>query len=147
MSEDFTLYVDGSCLGNPGPGGWGFVFFSKEGKQEKSGFFPETTNNRMEMVAVIEGLKYVPEGASAKIYTDSQYVQKGMEEWLLRWKSRGWKTASGSIVKNQDLWKELDALCAARSVAWVWVRGHCGDEGNERAHELAHAAASKKGTR
>lgn len=100
----------------------------------------------MEMQAVIEGLQRMPEGARAVIYTDSQYVQKGVEEWMSGWKRRGWRTSSGSAVKNQDLWQVLDALCQERTLVWRWVRGHAGDAGNERAHVLAHNAASKKGT-
>ena len=146
MPTSFTLYTDGSCLGNPGPGGWGVVLKSCDVVSEWSGFCADTTNNRMEMQAVIEGLRHVPEGSHATIYTDSQYVQKGVEEWLQGWKKRNWKTSSGSAVKNQDLWQTLDTLLQGRTLVWRWVRGHAGDAGNERAHHLAYSAASKKGT-
>ena len=120
------------------------VVTSPEKQWEKSGFCPDTTNNRMEMQAVIEGLKELPEGATANIYTDSQYVQKGVEEWMQGWKRRGWRTAAGSSVKNQDLWREIDALTQRHAVTWTWVKGHAGHAGNERAHTLAHNAAHKK---
>lgn len=145
MATEFELYTDGSCLGNPGPGGWAAVLVSCDGVQEWSGFCASTTNNRMEMHAVIEGLRRVPEGHRATVYTDSQYVQKGVEEWMPGWKMRGWKTSSGAAVKNQDLWKILDVMCQSRALVWRWVRGHAGHAGNERAHHLAHSAATKKG--
>ncbi len=132
------IYADGACKGNPGPGGWGVLM--RYGDREKSlyGGDPRTTNNRMELTAVIEALRTLKRSCRVELHTDSQYVQKGITEWLPVWKKRGWKTSSGAPVKNQDLWQELDAVCARHQVTWHWVRGHAGHPGNEEADRLAN---------
>lgn len=132
------IYTDGACSGNPGPGGWGIIIQSESDKIEYCGGHPATTNNRMEMLAVIRALETLPApGISVKIYSDSQYVIKGISEWIIGWKSRGWKTATKAPVKNEDLWRLLDQLAAQHSIEWVWVKGHNGHAENERADELA----------
>lgn len=136
----YIIYSDGACSGNPGPGGWGVIIRKGDEVEELSGGVDLTTNNRMEMLAVIKGLQKIPQGSQVSVFTDSQYVQKGMQEWLIGWKKKQWKTASGGVVKNKDLWQDLDQLCQGRHVEWVWVRGHNGDAGNERADELARKA-------
>ncbi len=132
------IYADGACKGNPGPGGWGVVL--RYGKLEKTLYGGEanTTNNRMELTAVIEALRALKRASRVAIYTDSQYVQKGITQWLPNWKRRGWKTSSGSAVKNQDLWQTLDELISRHQVEWHWVRGHSGHAGNEQADQLAN---------
>ena len=134
------IYTDGACKGNPGPGGWGVLMKSKDAQKELFGGELETTNNRMEMMAVIEALTALKRPFHVKLHVDSQYVLKGMTEWLAGWKARGWKTASKQPVKNVDLWQRLDALVsgAGHQIEWRWVRGHDGDPGNERADELAN---------
>lgn len=137
-----VIYTDGACSGNPGPGGWGVVMFhGKKQKELKGGAF-DTTNNRMEMQAVIEALKAIKPAWTGKtvLFSDSTYVLKGLQEWLPGWKKRGWKTAAKKPVKNEDLWRELDALAAKRLIDWRWVKGHAGDFGNERADALASEA-------
>lgn len=131
-------YTDGACKGNPGVGGWGV--WLKYGQHEKClcGGEPLTTNNRMELTAVIEALKAIKKSANVRIYTDSSYVQKGMTEWIGAWKARQWKTADKKPVKNEDLWKVLDALAQTHKVEWIWVKGHAGHEGNEKADALAN---------
>jgi ribonuclease HI len=131
------IYTDGACSGNPGPGGWGAIIISDGETAEFCGGEKSTTNNRMELSAVIEGLSRVPENSSAIIVTDSTYVRDGITEWIERWKKNGWRTANKKPVKNQDLWLRLDSLAAARKIEWQWVRGHAGDPINERADELA----------
>ncbi len=133
------IYTDGACSGNPGPGGWGALLRHGETETELCGGEPGTTNNRMELLAVIEALESFPQPVQARVYTDSQYVQKGISEWIHSWKRRGWKTASKEPVKNEDLWRRLDALAAAHTVEWRWVRGHNGHPENERADALARA--------
>ena len=136
------IYTDGACSGNPGPGGWGAVIF-RHGMpaEEISGGVRETTNNRMEMLAVIRALESLKESdVSVRLYTDSQYVMKGMTEYLSAWKARGWRTASKKGVKNLELWKSLDALTQKKDIAWVWVEAHQGVQGNERADTLARDA-------
>lgn len=137
-----VIYTDGACSGNPGPGGWGVVMFHGKKQKELKGGDPDTTNNRMEMKAVIEALKAIKPSWSGKtvLFSDSTYVLKGLQEWLPSWKKRGWKTAAKKPVKNEDLWRELDELAANREVDWRWVKGHAGDLGNERADELAGEA-------
>jgi ribonuclease HI len=132
------IYADGACKGNPGVGGWG-AWLRYDG-QEKELFGGETmtTNNRMELTAVIRALEAITHTAPVIVHTDSQYVQKGISEWLANWKRRGWKTSDGKPVKNVDLWRELDALAANHKIQWRWVRGHSGDVGNERADQLAN---------
>ncbi len=131
------IYTDGACSGNPGPGGWGAILRSGGTEKELYGGEPLTTNNRMEMTAVIEALRALKRPVEARVHTDSQYVQKGISEWIHGWKRRGWKTAAKEPVKNEDLWRELDRLAAAHRIEWVWVRGHAGHAENERADELA----------
>ena len=131
------IYTDGACSGNPGPGGWGVLLRIRNVETELCGGEPLTTNNRMELLAVIQALQALTEPATARVYTDSQYVQKGISEWIHAWKQRGWKTASKQPVKNEDLWRRLDALAAAHSIEWHWVRGHAGHPDNERVDALA----------
>jgi ribonuclease HI len=131
------IYTDGACSGNPGPGGWGAILRHNEHEKELFGYDPATTNNRMEMMAVIEALRSLKRPTPVRIHTDSQYVQKGMTEWIHGWKRRGWKTAAKDPVKNEDLWRTLDALAAGHQVEWLWVKGHAGHPENERADELA----------
>ena len=133
-----TLYTDGACKGNPGPGGWGAVLMSGVHEKELYGYEPQTTNNRMEMMAVISGLEALKKPSDVALYVDSQYVLKGMSEWIRGWKARGWKTADKKPVKNDDLWKRLDTACAPHKIKWHWVKGHAGDEMNERADQLAN---------
>ena len=137
--NEVTIYTDGACKGNPGPGGWGAWLRSGEHEKELFGGEPLTTNNRMELTAVIEALsvlKVVP--ATVVLHTDSEYVKNGITTWIHGWKSRGWKTADKKPVKNTDLWQRLDTLNAAHRVSWRWVKGHSGDPGNERADRLAN---------
>ena len=131
-------YTDGACRGNPGPGGWGVVLRASGVQKEMFGGEPSTTNNRMEMLAAITALESLRHPCEVRLYTDSQYVLKGMTEWLSGWKARGWKTADRKPVKNVDLWQRLEQASAAHRVQWVWVRGHDGNPGNERADELAN---------
>ena len=135
--NDVVMYTDGACSGNPGPGGWGTVMMSGNHRKELSGGERETTNNRMEMMAVIKGAEALKQGCSVDIYTDSTYVMKGMTEWLVGWKQRGWRTASKQPVKNVDLWQRLEKALDRHEVEWFWVKGHSGVPENERADELA----------
>lgn len=137
---EVEIFTDGACSGNPGPGGWGAILRSKGVEKELSGGEKETTNNRMEMMAVIAALEALNRDCSIKITTDSQYVMKGMQEWLSGWKRRNWKTAAKKPVKNVDLWQRLDKLTQGHKVEWEWVRGHQGHPENERADKLAVAA-------
>ncbi len=137
MKELVDIFTDGACSGNPGPGGWGAILRKGTVEKELFGGEPETTNNRMEMMAVIQALSALKRSVHVRIFTDSQYVQKGMTEWIHGWKKRGWKTASKEPVKNEDLWRELDRLVAQHDVDWHWVKGHAGHAENERADELA----------
>lgn len=139
--KSVTLITDGSCLGNPGPGGWAAVLRYGEHARELSGADPETTNNRMEMTAVLEGLSALREPCRVTIEIDSEYVKKGITEWLAGWKRRRWKTASKQPVKNQDLWRRLDEAVARHDVKWRWVKGHAGHADNNRCDELAREAA------
>ena len=131
------MYTDGACRGNPGPGGWGAVLMSGMHRKELSGGERDTTNNRMEMMAVIRGAEALKLGCSIDIHTDSKYVMKGMTEWVDGWKKRGWRTASRQPVKNVDLWQRLEQALARHQVNWYWVKGHSGVPDNERADELA----------
>ena len=135
-----VIYTDGACRGNPGPGGWGALLISGERERELSGAESATTNNRMEMLAVINALRALKRRVSARVYTDSQYVRLGMTEWLAGWKARGWRTADRKPVKNQDLWELLDEQAANHHIEWHWVKGHSGVPGNERCDQLANAA-------
>ena len=139
MAEEVVeIYTDGACRGNPGPGGWGVLLRAQGREKELFGGEPMTTNNRMELTAVIRGLESLKRRCTISLYTDSQYVQKGISEWIRDWKRRGWRTADGKPVKNIDLWQRLDELVALHDVQWHWVRGHSGDPGNERADALAN---------
>ena len=132
------IYSDGACRGNPGPGGWGAIIRFNGTEKEIFGGETATTNNRMELTAVIRALESLKSASQVRVYTDSQYVQKGISEWIKGWKRKGWKTADKKPVKNEDLWRRLDELNAAHRVEWLWVRGHDGHPENERADALAN---------
>ena len=132
------IYTDGACRGNPGPGGWGVLLRSGMHERELHGGEAQTTNNRMELTAVIEGLRALKGPSKVRVYTDSQYVQKGISEWIHAWKRRGWRTADKKPVKNEDLWRRLDEVARRHDVEWFWVKGHAGHPGNERADMLAN---------
>ncbi len=134
------IYTDGACSGNPGPGGWGAILRYNGHEKELSGGAAETTNNRMEMMAVIEALRALKKRSRVELYTDSQYVKQGIEDWLKGWKAKGWKTSNKKPVKNQDLWIEIDQLVLQHDISFHWVRGHDGHPENERADALARAA-------
>ncbi|HTQ36062.1 MAG TPA: ribonuclease HI [Steroidobacteraceae bacterium] len=138
--KEVEIYTDGACRGNPGPGGWGALLIAGEARRELSGAEDLTTNNRMELTAAVQALRALKRPASVTLHTDSQYVRTGIEEWLPRWKTRGWKTADRKPVKNQDLWQALDAARAPHQVRWKWVKGHAGNAGNERVDQLANEA-------
>jgi ribonuclease HI len=135
-----TIYTDGACLGNPGPGGWAALLIDGDRVCERSGYEPRTTNNRMELRAAVEALRALDEPREVDLHTDSQYLRTGMAEWLARWKRNGWRTADKKPVKNTDLWQELDALAHRHVVHWHWVRGHAGHPENERCDLLANEA-------
>ncbi|HEY1900573.1 MAG TPA: ribonuclease HI [Steroidobacteraceae bacterium] len=137
---ELVLHTDGACRGNPGPGGWGVVLQWNGTQKELCGSEPATTNNRMELTAAIMGLTALKRPSIATVCTDSQYVIKGITEWLPAWKARGWRTADRKPVKNQDLWERLDQLACSHTLRWQWVKGHAGDPGNERADALANLA-------
>ena len=141
IEEHVEIFTDGACKGNPGPGGWGAIL--RLGKHEKElwGSERETTNNRMELTAAIRALEALKRPVGGRVYTDSQYVLKGISEWIHGWKRNGWKTADRKPVKNADLWQQLDALSRPHRLEWVWVRGHAGHPENERADQLASDAA------
>ncbi len=143
--NSIDIYTDGACKGNPGPGGWGVYLKSGTTEKELCGGERDTTNNRMEMTAVIEALKALKRPCRVTLHVDSQYVLKGMTEWLTGWKARGWRTASKEPVKNVDLWQQMDALVnsGGHEIVWRWVRGHNGDPGNERADQLANRGVDK----
>jgi len=136
------IFTDGACSGNPGPGGWGVLILNGEDETELYGGDPETTNNRMEMMAVIKALEATDPKTPVRLVTDSQYVKNGINEWIKGWKRNGWKTAAKKPVKNKDLWTEIDALVEGRDIEWRWVKGHSGHPENERADELARRGAS-----
>jgi len=139
--KHIEIYADGACRGNPGPGGWAALLISGDHRKEISGSEKLTTNNRMELLAAISAIEALKNpGTTARIYTDSQYVIKGVSEWVANWKRRGWKTADKKPVKNQDLWERLDALAGQHELEWHWVKGHSGVEGNERVDQLANEA-------
>jgi ribonuclease HI len=142
MNEVVEIYADGACKGNPGVGGWGAMLVDGAGRREIFGGEAQTTNNRMELTAVIRALEALPGATRARVHTDSQYVQQGISNWIHGWKRKGWRTADGKPVKNQDLWRRLDETAQRHRVEWVWVRGHAGDPGNERADELANLGAA-----
>ena len=136
--EVVEIFSDGACRGNPGPGGWGVLLRAKGTERELYGGEPETTNNRMELTAVIRALEALKRPSRVQVYTDSLYVLKGISEWVRDWKRRGWRTAAKKPVKNLDLWQRLDELAALHDVEWHWVRGHAGHPENERADQLAN---------
>ncbi|MDB5777364.1 MAG: rnhA [Herbaspirillum sp.] len=136
--DKVEIFTDGACKGNPGPGGWGALMTAGGHEKELFGGELATTNNRMELLAVIEALKALSRPCEVIVHTDSQYVQKGISEWIHGWKARGWKTAARAPVKNMDLWQALDAEQARHKIEWRWVRGHNGHPGNERADALAN---------
>ncbi len=136
--ENICIFTDGGCRGNPGPGGWGALLQSGTTKKELWGGEPATTNNRMELTAVIRALEALKRPVSVQVHTDSQYVQKGISEWIHNWKRNGWRTADKKPVKNADLWQMLDKLAVQHQIKWVWVKGHAGHPGNERADLLAN---------
>ncbi|AOF81438.1 RNase H family protein [Methyloversatilis sp. RAC08] len=143
--DDVIIYTDGACSGNPGPGGWGALLKCGGVERELSGGERATTNNRMELMAVIEALNALKKPVRAVVYTDSQYVQKGISEWIHGWKRKGWRTAGGDPVKNVDLWQALDAAARVHEVEWKWVKGHAGHPENERVDRLARDAIPARG--
>ncbi len=142
-TEVVTVFADGACKGNPGPGGWGVLIRMGQHSKELFGGEIMTTNNRMELTAVIRALEALKRSCQLKIYTDSVYVQKGMTEWIVGWKARGWRTSDKKPVKNDDLWQQLDELAQAHEIEWIWVKGHAGHEGNERADALANEGVAQ----
>ena len=145
MPQDIVeIFTDGACSGNPGPGGWGTILRYREEQRELSGGEPETTNNRMELMAAIAGLEALKRASKVQITTDSTYVKDGITRWIHGWKKNGWKTSAKKPVKNQDLWQRLDQALAAHQVEWHWVRGHDGHPENERADALARQAAARQ---
>jgi ribonuclease HI len=137
MTERIQIWTDGACSGNPGPGGWGAVLELGEVRKELAGGEALTTNNRMELKAAISALEALKRPSAVDLHTDSQYLRGGVMGWIKGWKKNGWKTADRKPVKNQDLWEELDRLMTVHDIAWLWVKGHAGNENNERADELA----------
>ena len=142
-NDTIDIFSDGACKGNPGPGGWGAVLRFSDREKEIYGGELLTTNNRMEMMAVIEALGQLPGSSRVRVFTDSQYVQKGISEWLPGWKARRWRTAANQPVKNVDLWQRMDALAAQHQIQWLWVKGHAGHPENERADALANRGIGK----
>lgn len=138
MTERIIIYTDGACKGNPGPGGWGVLMQYKGKKKEFFGGEQETTNNRMEQMAAIMALEALKKPCSVELHTDSKYLLQGITEWMDNWKKRGWKTAAKQPVKNEDLWRRLDKVIGKHKIKWVWVKGHAGNIGNERADILAN---------
>ncbi|RIJ16347.1 ribonuclease HI [Henriciella mobilis] len=143
MSKLIEIWTDGACSGNPGPGGWGAVLLWGDHRKELYGGESETTNNRMELMAAIEALNALKKPSKVRLHTDSVYVKDGLTKWIHGWKRNGWKTASKKPVKNKDLWQELDEACKRHDIEWRWVKGHDGDEGNERADELARLGTAE----
>jgi len=137
------MYTDGACRGNPGPGGWGVILSYRDRNKTLSGFDPQTTNNRMELTAAIEGLRTLSRACDIELNTDSKYVLQGISEWIESWKSNGWKTAAKKPVKNVDLWQSLDEQVKKHRIIWHWVKGHAGIEGNEMADQLANVAIDR----
>jgi len=138
MTNTVTIYTDGACKGNPGPGGWGVYLCYKTQEKELCGGEKETTNNRMELMAAIISLETLTKPCQVVLHTDSKYVLQGITEWMVNWKKRGWKTAAKKPVKNEDLWRRLDSALEPHEINWVWVKGHSGDEGNDKADMLAN---------
>jgi ribonuclease HI len=140
MTNKVVIYTDGACRGNPGPGGWGVLLKYKDSDKTLKGFDAETTNNRMELMAVIEGLRSLTYGCTIELNTDSKYVLQGINDWIVNWKKNGWKTAAKKPVKNVDLWQQLDEQVGRHDISWHWVKGHSGVPGNEAADQLANDA-------
>jgi ribonuclease HI len=140
MTNKVVMYTDGACRGNPGPGGWGVILSYRDQNKTLSGYEPQTTNNRMELTAAIEGLRALSRTCDIELNTDSKYVLQGISEWIESWKTNGWKTAAKKPVKNVDLWQLLDEQVKKHRINWHWVKGHTGIEGNERADQLANVA-------
>ena len=141
QGDRVTIHTDGSCLSNPGPGGWAAILHWRDNEREIVGHELDTTNNRMELMAAIMGLNAVTRAMPIDLHTDSRYVMNGVKEWMPRWKANGWKTASKKPVANQDLWQQLDEAVSRHHIRWHWVKGHAGDELNERCDQLARTAA------
>ena len=137
------IWTDGACSGNPGPGGWGALLKSSDKSKELYGSDADTTNNRMELTAAIEALNALKKASQVRLHTDSTYVKDGLTKWIHSWKRNGWKTASKKPVKNKDLWQALDAACERHEIEWIWVKGHAGDPGNEKADALARRGAEE----
>jgi len=135
--SEIKIWTDGACSGNPGPGGWGALMIAGDRRKEIYAGEPDTTNNRMELMAAIEALNALKKASLVTLHTDSTYVKDGLTKWIHGWKKNGWKTAAKKPVKNKDLWQALEAACERHEIKWVWVKGHAGDEGNERADALA----------
>ena len=142
-SNIVDVFTDGACSGNPGPGGWGAILRWRGQEREMHGGEPETTNNRMEMMAVIQALETLKRPMQVRLYTDSTYVRDGITKWMANWKKRGWKTADKKPVKNVDLWQRLEAVAGIHSIEWIWVKGHAGHPENERADELARTGVEE----
>ncbi len=138
MANSVIIYTDGACRGNPGKGGWGVLLQYGDAQKKLYGGDPDTTNNRMELMAAIQALEVLTRPCEVLLHTDSKYVLQGITEWLPNWKKRGWKTASKQAVKNEDLWRRLDAASQRHVIQWQWIKGHSGDAGNELADQLAN---------
>ena len=147
MTPKVTIYTDGACRGNPGPGGWGVVLLFGDHERELCGGELATTNNRMELMAAIEALTALNRPCKVELHTDSQYVRRGISEWLSIWKGRGWRTMTKGAVKNEDLWRRLDQAAGKHEVQWLWVKGHAGNPGNERADALANRGMAEARSR
>ncbi|MDB4512047.1 ribonuclease HI [Arenicella sp.] len=145
-SQKVEIYTDGACRGNPGPGGWGALLIYGDKQKELYGGELDTTNNRMELMAAIQALTMLNRRCDLTLYTDSQYVRKGITEWIENWKKRGWQTAAKKPVKNADLWQRLDQAVSQHDIDWVWVKGHSGNEGNEMADQLANRGIDEQMT-
>lgn len=143
MTEFVTIFTDGACKGNPGPGGWGVYFHYKGREKELYGGEQGTTNNRMELLAAIQALEALKRPCDVKLHTDSKYLLQGITEWMANWKKRGWKTSANKPVKNEDLWRRLDMAIQSHRIEWIWVKGHAGIPGNEKADSLANLAIDK----
>ena len=143
QAPEVTIYTDGACKGNPGPGGWGALMIAGDNRRELWGGELATTNNRMELTAAIEALRALKRPTRVRLFTDSKYVMQGIETWIHGWKKNGWRTSDKKPVKNMDLWQALDALAVAQQVEWRWVKGHSGDPGNERADALSNDGIPK----
>lgn len=142
-SGGYLIYTDGGCVPNPGVGGWAVLIIYPDRKVELSGYEPVTTNNRMELMAAIQGLRHIPTGSTASIFTDSEYVKNGITIWIPGWRARGWKRKTG-VLLNQDLWMELDALNSTRRIGWNWVKGHAGNQNNERVDALVREQIERR---